>query len=740
MQVQGSISHIGWRRRAVRVGLLASVCAGVFTLGVNSDGGSGEPRTDRAIAYGLVGGAKLRTVFGTWGDQARSRAATIVLRQRLAGSVLGGSVRAAAVELDLDQGTIRLAARGLERGQVFDLWALDHRDGGSMRADGQEGARRLHLAEVSGGGAERVELEQAIGVETFETFDVSELVLVEKGEDPATEGIRGVPSLFARARLSGAELSASSESIQAMSDAVNSRWRIGVREGYASSVMLRDGLTLDELVARGADLFFNETFDGNGRTCGTCHPAENSFTIDPKFIAQLPPDDPLFVAETVEGLEGLDDPLLLRMRGVTGHSPDGFDQARVTRSVPHLLALSTSIQAPNVPFDSILGGGRVPPVERIGLSSDLGAGTGSLREVTIAAVASLFTRSLERRPGMDFRMPTPDELDALEAFQLSLGRQQDLDLDRLRLTDPIADRGRVLFKTIDTTDPDTGERVRAGKCNICHLNAGASVFVPFFVAEGVSAELQFGNADFPTGVNDLPAQPDELIAGPQPRDGGFGINLHAPGACRVFVPPDRPDLEEPAPAGGRGVITVGPPPVPPGLCLEDFNTPPLVEAADTPPFFHNNAVDTIEGAVDFYDGEVFANTLSGFLLRAADSNGVDIDLEATEVEAIAKFLRAINADENLRQAMASLDGAQLTRDRGVLRSLLAQAIEELEDARNVLEPVNLNLDAVSLIDSVLERSRALMARRSSGLLRRGIRTIRTDLATARNLLVTRDPN
>ena len=44
----------------------------------------------------------------------------------------------------------------------------------------------------------------------------------------------------------------------------------------------------DDLVAKGREIFFNETFDGNGRTCGTCHPANNNFTIDPAFIATLP--------------------------------------------------------------------------------------------------------------------------------------------------------------------------------------------------------------------------------------------------------------------------------------------------------------------------------------------------------------------------------------------------------------------------------------------------------------------
>ncbi len=31
-------------------------------------------------------------------------------------------------------------------------------------------------------------------------------------------------------------------------------------------------------VCAGARVFFDETFGGNGRTCGTCHPAQNNYT------------------------------------------------------------------------------------------------------------------------------------------------------------------------------------------------------------------------------------------------------------------------------------------------------------------------------------------------------------------------------------------------------------------------------------------------------------------------------
>ena len=72
-------------------------------------------------------------------------------------------------------------------------------------------------------------------------------------------------------------------------------------------------LTLEEL---GRKIFFEETFEGNGRTCGTCHPAENNLTIDPKFIATLADDDPLFVAEFVPKLKNLEKPELMRKFGL----------------------------------------------------------------------------------------------------------------------------------------------------------------------------------------------------------------------------------------------------------------------------------------------------------------------------------------------------------------------------------------------------------------------------------------
>src|SRR4051794_37289921 len=37
-------------------------------------------------------------------------------------------------------------------------------------------------------------------------------------------------------------------------------------------------------ICAGADIFLRETFAGNGRTCGSCHPIANNTTVDVPFL------------------------------------------------------------------------------------------------------------------------------------------------------------------------------------------------------------------------------------------------------------------------------------------------------------------------------------------------------------------------------------------------------------------------------------------------------------------------
>ncbi len=398
---------------------------------------------------------------------------------------------------------------------------------------------------------------------------------------------------------------------------------------------------LDPLVAKGRDLFFNETFDGNGRTCGTCHPAENNFAIDPLFIATLPDDDPLFVAEFVPALaENFENPRLMREFGLIIENLDGFDDLETVftlRGVPHVLALRNSV-------DSAAG-------PRTGWSGDGAPGDGTLRAFATGAVIQHFPKTLGRVPGVDFRLPTDEELDALEAFQLSLGRQEDLQLP-LALKGTVAARGQEIF--LDNT---------LGKCNACHANAGANGDPQIF---GAGA----GNLNFNTGVEDLPDQPADLTGERVPPDDGFGTP-------------------------GNG----------------EFNTPPLVEAADTGPFFHNNSIETIEGAVAFYNGDAFNNSPAGQLLVAATGSGINLD--GTQVVEVAAFLRVINALENIRVAVENLEQG-LVRARAPAKEALRIALADTEDGIAVLVGGGLEPAAIAH----LEEARRLIERAVDSLFRR----------------------
>ena len=373
---------------------------------------------------------------------------------------------------------------------------------------------------------------------------------------------------------------------------------------------------LDKLISQGATLFFTETFSGNGRTCGTCHPARNNFTIDPDFIATLPANDPLFVAEFNPALAQLERPALMRSFALILENLDGLSDPThkfVMRGVPHTLGLQVSLQQdPNLPN---------PPAQMTGWSGDGAPGTGSLREFATGAVTQHFTKRLNRVAGTDFRLPKAKELDAMEAFQLSLGRATDFDLTRITFNDANVETGKGLFLN-GSGDPNAG-----GKCAACHNNAGAL--------------LGGQNLNINTNVEDVvhPARSIQDF----PHDGGFGQAANGDGTF-----------------GNR-----------------TFNLASVVEAADTPPFFHNNLVNTLEDVVEFYDGPEFNNP------RPLDAR---FNFDDTQDHQLAGFLRGINTLQNidvatreLQELLANKNDPLTEQDRR-----LQTAFDDTQDAIDVL--------------------------------------------------------
>jgi hypothetical protein len=260
-----------------------------------------------------------------------------------------------------------------------------------------------------------------------------------------------------------------------------------------------------------------------------------------------------------------------------------------------------------------------PPDQPLGWSADGAPGRGTLHEFAFGAIVQHFTKNLLRRPGTDFRIPTQEELDALEAFQLFTGRQKHVIIDNVQFREGAAARGRVLF----INNPDS-----FSQCSGCHMDFNQNM----------------GNLSFNTGVVGLTPE--------LPTDNGF--------------------LDG-------------------GLILGAFNVPPVIEAADTPPLFHNNGAADIEAAVSFYVSQEFRTSPASrqFFFNLTDAQLADI----------AAFLRVVNAAENVRQVRKRVQFVRTNRSSGNT-SLLTIAIADTQDAIDVLSQKSLNPAAVNMLRDV----------------------------------------
>ena len=177
----------------------------------------------------------------------------------------------------------------------------------------------------------------------------------------------------------------------------------------------------------------------------------------------------------------------------------------------------------------------------------------------------------------------------------------------MNFADPNVQAGKDLFNSQNN----------GNTCSFCHSNAGANI------ADGF-------NRNFDTNTESR-TPPD------RPPDGGFG---------------------DATPVGGAGIGN------------QKFNVASLVEAADTPPFFHNNSAATIEDAVHFYTTTTFSRT--PFVLSDA------------QVNQVAAFLRALNALENIRSSneLAREAQGQLLQARQTIRE---RVIPDTDDAIEVLD-------------------------------------------------------
>ena len=395
----------------------------------------------------------------------------------------------------------------------------------------------------------------------------------------------------------------------------------------------------------GRNLFEQEKFGGNGRTCATCHARRRELRAEPGQCPNRPASDPLFVFERFPGLAALENAEALRAKALITENVDGFDQPGVLRSVPHIFGLGQTINPEaNHPLTHATGWG-----------GDGSPGPGSLRHFAVGAVVQHFPRALERVLDRDFVMPTADELDALEAFQLSIGRQTtpviDLNIDgALFFDDDNVTAGQILFAGMPS-------RLGTRRCSGCHTGGGALNDV------GENEQRANGNEvspDAPTCFFDAPG------------DGGFGLG-----------PVEEVDRATFCTNGATGPVDF--------RGNRFFSTQTAIEAADTLPTFHDNTANSLEEVVDFYRSDVFNDSITGA------GNGFVINDD--QRDRIALFMRTLNVLENIRSALAVLPAdtanKKLTAKRdigdairvlgqGALRAYEFTALPALLSARKAL--------------------------------------------------------
>ena len=336
----------------------------------------------------------------------------------------------------------------------------------------------------------------------------------------------------------------------------------------------------------GRRLFDEETFQGNGRTCVTCHSVETG-TFSPEDARRrlaADPTDPLFVGD------GLDD-------GISGTSRIAeHATVRIDIPLPPRVKLAQDPAAASV---TLLRGTpttrNTPALQPVFMydGRDL-----TLEAQALGAVHAHAQNSVE---------PTPLQLALLAEFQRSAPRFfSSLSLFRFghggpppRLPEGVTaaeKRGRAMFDDVPITAGST-----RGLCAMCHSGPMLDVSNEFNIFLPGLPGLRF----FGVGVterNKLNLPTYEFIV-----DGRDRFVSPDPGAC-LTDPPD-PNEFPPELFGPGG-------PLPLIIACNLFKTPALWGVRRTAPYFHDNSSKTLEEVAEQYT--FMFNLFAGIALTPQD--------------------------------------------------------------------------------------------------------------------------
>lgn len=358
----------------------------------------------------------------------------------------------------------------------------------------------------------------------------------------------------------------------------------------------------------GRRLFEEETFDGNGRTCVTCHSRETG-TFSPAGVQRRlleNPGDPLFQHD------GLDD-------GLAGTSRiEQHATVRITLPIPGHLTVRDAPTATHLTFNRGTPTTKNTPALDRNLMYDLRG-----INLQIQALGAIEGHAQNGRP------PTGLDLELIAEFQrtsprfFSDGRLKKFAETNLPPALPLGEtdserRGRLFFVDAPFQPPS-----KVGVCALCHsgamLNRANAFSTPVFrnppgagmFSVGVSEANLAGNPVFDILVHD-------------------GMDSPVP-----VTTPDIGVLMSPNPYAPP--IAIPPPPVMRLLGLRlaffanMFKTPTLWGVKDTAPYFHDNSAKDLDDMLKQYDW---------FFLNDAAIRG-QIELTGRDKEDIKAFLKLL---------------------------------------------------------------------------------------------------
>ena len=187
------------------------------------------------------------------------------------------------VNIDLETAKLTSNLHNLDTNQNLGLWMAQEE---VIYSVNEEKANNRFVGQFSVV-EDRFELEADISRILDQGYKIDQLIVAPMDSNPLQSGIlAGSPDLFQR--LLAAEMVVSEmdmgEGTKALFNAIFPAANAFFHTGFP--------YVFNDLVAEGEHVFLNETFSGNGRTCGTCHSPLNNFTIDVPFIPVIA-DEPV---------------------------------------------------------------------------------------------------------------------------------------------------------------------------------------------------------------------------------------------------------------------------------------------------------------------------------------------------------------------------------------------------------------------------------------------------------------